>query len=145
VQLNGWYAPKELRLALACYPEVIVQHNPESRPDYTRDEYVDPDGNFQRLDRLALLVDASGGRGVSPISWDRPNTRKPVGYAGGLGPNNLAKELPRIAAVARDPWWVDMEGKLRDESDWFAVGLAEKAICAFLEWALIPAAPPTNA
>jgi phosphoribosylanthranilate isomerase len=69
-----------------------------------------------------LLFDKSGGRGVSPQEWPVIDhfTGNRCGYAGGLGPDNLATELPRIAQAANDwPVWVDMEGKLRDESDRF--------------------------
>lgn len=98
--------------------------------------YVEvPEGRDPPLDILGpgehqLLVDASGGRGVSPAEWTRPNTTRAVGFAGGLGPDNLAGELPRIAAVARGPWWVDMETKLRTD-DWFDIALAERCSDAF--------------
>ena len=84
----------------------------------------------------ALLVDGSGGRGISPEKWERPATSKLVGFAGGLGPENLATELPKIAAVADDEgdWWVDMEGNLRDNDDLFNVSRAEKALAVFLKW-----------
>lgn len=35
------------------------------------------------------------------------------GYAGGVGPNNLVTELPRICVAANcQPHWIDMKGKL---------------------------------
>lgn len=67
----------------------------------------------------AILVDASGGRGQLPSSWERPETNKAVGFAGGLGPATLRGEWPKIASVAANGSWVDMEGQLRDEDDWF--------------------------
>lgn len=70
---------------------------------------------------LAMLVDASGGRGVSPVEWIRPYTDKPVGFAGGLGPHNIATELPRIMEVATGEWWIDMEGQIRSDDDQFDV------------------------
>ena len=80
-------------------------------------------------DNHALLVDGSGGRGVSPESWTRADTgtqvQKQVGFAGGMGPDNLASELPKIALVATGSSWVDMEGKLRP-GDWFDVGVARE-------------------
>ena len=40
------------------------------------------------------------------------------GYAGGLGPDNLRTEIPKIAeASGRHDFWIDMEGKVRDDSD----------------------------
>jgi hypothetical protein len=79
----------------------------------------------------AVLVDGSGGRGVLPPSWKRPDTSKRVGFAGGLGPDNLTKKLPAIASVGGESWWVDMENKLRDADDWFDV---EKATAAMTAW-----------
>lgn len=70
---------------------------------------------------LSMLVDASGGRGVSPEEWIRPDTEMPVGFAGGLGPHNIATELPRIIDVATGDWWIDMEGQIRSDDDHFDV------------------------
>jgi phosphoribosylanthranilate isomerase len=70
---------------------------------------------------LAMLVDASGGRGVSPTEWIRPDVNNPVGFAGGLGLHNIREELPRIMEVATGDWWIDMEGKIRSDDDKFDV------------------------
>ncbi len=78
-----------------------------------------------------LLVDGSGGRGLVPPCWVAPVTTKPVGYAGGLGPRTLPFELPKIASIAHDGAWIDMESSLRDGNDRFDIGLAEAAIHAF--------------
>lgn len=62
------------------------------------------------------LFDLSHGAGVSPDQWpqmgDFADLR--MGYAGGLGPDNLREELPKIAAAARGDFWIDMETKLFD-------------------------------
>lgn len=67
------------------------------------------------------LVDSSGGRGLERASWPSLNTDvRRVGYAGGLGPINLAVQLPAMArACPSRAFWVDMESKLRDERDRF--------------------------
>lgn len=117
IQINGHLAPAEVVQICGRYPtlQVITQHTnknlwllPVESPNH------------------AILVDGSGGRGISPKRWERPKTDKPVGFAGGLGPDNLAAELPKIAALADGPndWWIDMEGKLRDKDDWFDVDRA---------------------
>lgn len=69
----------------------------------------------------AILFDASGGRGLSPESWPDPLSGVACGYAGGLGPDNLETELPKIDSLARPvgAYWIDMEGKLREEQDRF--------------------------
>lgn len=59
------------------------------------------------------LYDASGGRGRSPGSWPPPLGRL-TGYAGGLSPDNIERELDRIAAVAGNAEvWIDMENGVR--------------------------------
>lgn len=78
--------------------------------------------NDRALDRLRLagfthvsgLYDTSHGCGVGPDSWPAPNPAWNVGYAGGLGPDNLGVQLTLIAQSAGDqPFWIDMETKLR--------------------------------
>lgn len=124
VQVNGRVEPRELASIGARLrgQTVITQHTDAN------------DGlRIESLDNHALLVDQSGGRGVSPDAWLKPRTEKTVGFAGGLGPDNLLSELPRIAAVTEPGWWVDMEGKLRT-NDWFDVEKARCAVRLFHEW-----------
>lgn len=74
------------------------------------------------------LFDTSGGRGALPGLWPLHASRWTVaappavcGYAGGLGPDVIAAELPRIAkAAGGKPFWVDMESKLRTADDRFS-------------------------
>lgn len=72
------------------------------------------------------LFDVSGGAGVLPNEWPRPMyTRQEApyqyvyhGYAGGLGPHNLAEELPKIIEAAKGTQiWIDMETHVRSERD----------------------------
>lgn len=64
------------------------------------------------------LFDLSGGAGIMPEKWPTPISQLYHGYAGGLGPQNLAKQIPLIAAAAegRD-FWIDMETRVRSEND----------------------------
>ena len=79
--------------------------------------------------RTKYLFDASGGRGLEPLEWPKHLQDWTCGYAGGLGPGNLRRELPRIAAAAGPfPYWIDMESKLRDDEDRFWIGLARLAM-----------------
>ena len=70
------------------------------------------------------LFDVSGGAGVLPAKWPAPwfpggdNPLTAHGYAGGLSPDNLAEQLPRIAAAAGDcRIWIDVETKVRSGHD----------------------------
>lgn len=66
----------------------------------------------------AVLYDRSGGKGELPESWEVGIAGIYHGYAGGLGPDNLAIELPRIAEVAKDNRiWIDMETRVRSDDD----------------------------
>lgn len=93
----------------------ITQHNSANSDVWT---YLADRG----ANNHAVLFDASGGQGIPCLNWPAP---LPVacGYAGGLGPDNIQAEIPRIAAVAGGrKIWIDMENKLRstrDSCNWF--------------------------
>lgn len=77
----------------------------------------------------AVLFDASGGRGIAPDQWPAPLDGVACGYAGGLGLDNLAAELPRIHdAAAGKPYWIDMESKLRNAADHFDLSPAKQCL-----------------
>lgn len=66
----------------------------------------------------SILFDASGGRGVGPLQWPDPIEGKLCGYAGGMGPTNVAFELERVSQhTGNRPFWIDMEGGLRNTED----------------------------
>lgn len=107
IQVNGVVGLGELANLAAQVDTLITQHCLANEGLVLAD-----------VKNHALLVDGSGGRGISPDNWSRPVTNKPVGFAGGLGLANLDTELCKIALVADGDWWIDMEGKLRVD-DWF--------------------------
>lgn len=60
------------------------------------------------------LFDRSHGAGASPREWPTAWNGVRCGYAGGLGPDNVAEEIVRIEAAAGDAEvWIDMETKVR--------------------------------
>lgn len=84
------------------------------------------------------LFDVSGGAGILPDEWPRPIYLDVQpgehgegeeywayhGYAGGLGPENLAEQIPRILAAAAGTEhtregriWIDMETRVRSSGD----------------------------
>lgn len=124
IQINGGFSRAEVLAFTQFVPEVITQSV------FSTDELGLVRASW--VPGHQLLVDASGGKGLLPKSWRRPETaERPVGFAGGLSPENLATELPKIAAVARYPWWIDMETGLRDEQDWFSVERALRCVEIF--------------
>lgn len=116
VQVNGHLEIEEAEHLATRVGTLLTQHN--ARNSHLLDV---------RASNHAVLIDASGGQGISPETWSPPETAKTVGFAGGLGLDNLAHELEQIALVARPGHWVDMEGKLR-QNDWF--DLATATLCA---------------
>jgi len=127
VQLNfsqsrGGINLDALSTLLDRYPslKVITQHNDAN------------EGVWKRLcghANYVALFDSSGGRGVERSAWPAPLHGIHCGYAGGLGPDNLAMELTRIrAAASGHPHWIDMEGKLRTEDDTFDLQRAEACL-----------------
>jgi hypothetical protein len=85
----------------------------------------------QTMSRVEVLFDASGGRGVSPGSWPTALEGVFCGYAGGIGPDNIAVELERIQqAAGQKAFWIDMEGKLRNDEDQFSLSACEAVLSA---------------
>lgn len=75
------------------------------------------------VDECYPLFDCSGGAGVVPNEWPKPFSMDGEsfckhGYAGGLGPQNLAWELRRIGEASKGaPIWIDMETHVRSNND----------------------------
>lgn len=84
------------------------------------------------------LFDVSGGAGILPRDWPKPiymdvfsngeesgGQHAYHGYAGGLGPENLAEQIPLILEAAagnehtrEGKIWIDMETRIRSGNDW---------------------------
>lgn len=79
-----------------------------------------------------LLQDRSGGNGISETQWAIPDcstqrgrTFAPIGYAGGLGPDNVGDALKSIRPSSRGRrFWIDCESSLRTDN-WFDQEKAE--------------------
>lgn len=127
VQVNGDVPPGQLWSITQLLPDtpIITQ----------RTAHKNPELDVSMIRNHQILVDGSGGRGISPEKWLRPDSRQHCGFAGGLGPDNLKEQLPAILEAAGDyPFWVDMEGKLRDHNDRFDVEKAVQALTIFHEF-----------
>ncbi len=87
-------------------------------------------------DIIHILFDASGGYGVE---LDKPI---PVfddvlcGYAGGIGPDTVQNILSKIydANYVDSIFYIDMESKIRTESDWFDLEKCEKVVENVSAW-----------
>ncbi len=119
VQVNGVVQPHEVPDLARRVPVLITQHNDKNRGL----------ASARLAANHCVLVDGSGGTGRSPERWERPKTDLQVGFAGGLGPDNIGSELAQIHSVAEGSYWIDLEGKLRT-ADWFDLTLCEQFLTA---------------
>jgi len=115
VQLNfniGRFDISTIRIGIqrAKNRQVITQHN-EKNTELWKD--------LTMCNNHAVLFDQSGGYGIAPREWPKHLKVISCGYAGGLGPDNLAEQLPMIDNASEgNRYWVDMETKVRDNDDY---------------------------
>ena len=80
------------------------------------------------LDAVGLF-DQSGGGGIyEPRIWTGMNEEEYVGYAGGLGPDNVVESVHGIMTMRSKPFWIDMEGRVRDENDRLDLGKVRRVL-----------------
>jgi hypothetical protein len=81
---------------------------------------------FPEDPRVEWLFDASGGRGIEPTSWPAPPENEDVrfGYAGGMGPDNVEDIITAINSD--EPYWIDMETRIRNAEDLFDIDMCRK-------------------
>lgn len=113
-QINGW--TRASRDAVASSPrdfELVLQCR-------LGDDIAAASIDALVLDRASILLDASGGRGISP-DWesirDLRHTQPPglpkIGFAGGIGPANVESVI-RSLGPGRD-YWLCMESGVRTD------------------------------
>jgi len=94
--------------------EFIIQQNEETRPLWENilAKTSAMDGSLPL--NMTMLVDESKGTGTLATRWPSPPQEFDIGYAGGIGPDNIIQVLEQVsdAAKGRDIW-IDMESSLR--------------------------------
>jgi phosphoribosylanthranilate isomerase len=99
------YSIENIDKAISSAPYKIITQHFEKNTDVT---------TGLKARNHQVLFDASHGRGVEVELWPAPIAGKSCGYAGGLGPDNIKREIAKINAVnGRMNSWLDMETKLR--------------------------------
>lgn len=110
IQVNGWAASKEFVGVAPLWEEfefVLQSRDSGGFYDATRHaRFVNNHGG-----RASVLWDPSGGRGIYGAFERLSLTDVPTGYAGGIGPDNIAEVLVDLAD--RGPCWIDMESNVR--------------------------------
>lgn len=68
--------------------------------------------------RVHVLMDESRGKGKTPNAWFRPAVLEGIfcGFAGGLGPDNIASVLGQIERSGKR-YWPDMETGIRTDNE----------------------------
>lgn len=66
---------------------------------------------------IVPLFDDSGGKGIVRRSWPSVLPDGYCGFAGGIGLDNVAKVVAEISVKCPTSFWIDMEGRVRDEQD----------------------------
>ncbi|MDD4970858.1 MAG: hypothetical protein PHT07_15630 [Paludibacter sp.] len=68
--------------------------------------------------KCSALFDASGGAGILPENWPEPLNDIKCGYAGGISPENIEKQIQLIQGITGDrETWIDMETHVRSDND----------------------------
>lgn len=115
VQLNGWSLrpTRDLHSLRAMTEqhdvEVIFQCQSEHLLGQAAAEAM-------AVGRASALFDLSGGRGIESGVFPRPPVGLSLGYAGGIGPDNVLGVLKAIGPVEHD-FWIDMESRVRITDD----------------------------
>jgi hypothetical protein len=103
--------------------EFILQKNDETKPLWNgllQMDTPEAGGKAGRLPpNVSMLVDDSKGTGVvSSTPWPTPPEEYPIGYAGGIGPENIHKVLGDVIEAGNGKSiWIDMESKLRSNKN----------------------------
>jgi len=99
--------------------QIIIQYNKQNK-DYL---------NRFDLSKIHVLLDASGGYGRTPSSWENIGRFGAfVGYAGGIHPFNARNVLYAVSQVSTSDFWLDLESGARDDDNRFSLDKAESIL-----------------
>ena len=124
------FNPQKLKNIIEYYndKEFIIQYKPTT--------VAAVDALHKSGAKFSLLFDESGGTGRDAGAWRAPvyPYAHPMGYSGGMSPENVADNLTKISQVAgAHDIWIDAEGKLKRD-DKFDVARAKQYIQNALTW-----------
>eukprot|EP00939_MAST-03C_sp_MAST-3C-sp1_P003851 g3851.t1 len=142
---------ESFRSAVLAVPEIewILQMNKETEALWK--PFEKHAGTSSCPKNISLLFDASCGMGILPSSFAPPHPVLSCGYAGGLGPKNIAavlKKIENVVSASKDSTkkhpgvWTDMESSLRekrDGADCFSVHKAFRCAALAAEFGAIEA------
>jgi hypothetical protein len=118
IQVNGWVPSPSFHFVVRHEArEFIMQVR---REDQLQPAATEAKAIVEALDAdfvngtVSALWDCSGGRGIEPFSWPPAPLGLRLGYAGGIGPDNVLDVLSAIGPVSHD-FWIDMESGVRTD------------------------------
>lgn len=141
--------------------QIIFQIDGVSGDKYLQAVYAD---SLDKTPDCVSLFDVSGGAGILPDKWPKPKAIDVqsngeesreywayCGYAGGLGPENLDEQIPRILDASSSTMhthegriWIDMETRVRSKGDQvFDLQKVRRCLEIAAPWVNLPA-PVTN-
>ncbi len=126
LKADKYFSQLRRLVSIPYIDEVIIQmHTPELCQQFL---------NGQRPLFASYLLDASCGCGIDTPIQIITSPGVHIGYAGGIGPDNVAEKLRTLLESPSDEmFWIDMETRVRTE-DWFDLDKVEQVleICASL-------------
>lgn len=118
----------------------LIREHPENEFIFPYNECVKNkiDALHKTGAKFLLLYDSSYGYGICPEKWNGPVYEDvPMGYAGGLSPENVVDNLNKISKVVPKNYttWIDAEGRLmKPGTREFDLGRARAYVQKALAW-----------
>lgn len=93
---------------------LILQYHERSK------EWILPYITQKNLENVHILLDSSLGKGVTPDTFEVPielkNLNYPIGFAGGLNPDNIRKVYHQVKPLNLLRYWLDLESGARTDN-----------------------------
>lgn len=93
---------------------LILQYHERSK------DWILPYITPKYLENVHILLDASLGKGITPNTFEVPfelkNLNYPIGFAGGLNPDNIGKVYTQVKLLNLSSYWLDLESGARTDN-----------------------------
>lgn len=123
ISLSG-YKRAQINLEMGSIPDVPTLSNWGVRRGLTIIAQTKDSETFPDAQGVEWLYDVSEGSGVTPDAWPKAKPGIMVGFAGRIGPSNVAAILKSLPPHA--PFWIDMASGVRNAEGQFDLGLCRK-------------------
>jgi hypothetical protein len=125
IQLDSDFA--EGRVDLRALRSLVLEHPTVNFVIRHNERYAAVNESLAGVQNCSVLFDVTRARSFRAEAWPQAPSTVRCGYAGGLGPETLAKALPAIfQAAGHADFWIEMEDYLRDGNDRFDLSAARR-------------------